>query len=52
MRHTSTYAELEVSPETFDDIKARLEAAGVLDEYLDGDKIIFGTVALVIDNAE
>jgi hypothetical protein len=50
LRQTHTYAILEVAPETYKDVRDRLEAAGVLQDYLwTGDKpeiIIFGGVAL------
>ncbi len=48
---TNTFSILEISKESFNDIKLRLAAVSMLHEYLsiDDDKreiIIFGTVAL------
>jgi hypothetical protein len=54
MTHTSTYVTLEIERYSFNDIKRRLEDAGVLKDYWDqdreyGDMILFGTVGLVVD---
>lgn len=51
MRHTYTYAVLEIAKESFDDIRLRLQEVEMYDKYHskddDGkDIIIFGTVAL------
>lgn len=56
MSHTRTYtySTLEISKSSFDDIKARLEKAGVLNHYIDrdrtgGEMILFGDVGLLVD---
>jgi hypothetical protein len=54
LRQTYTYSILEISKESFEDIKKRLEAANCLDHYLDTDRkgrelLIMGTVAFRIE---
>lgn len=53
MSHTSTYVILDVDPDTFADIEARLKAANVLGDYLqeeDREKLlVLGTLALRVD---
>lgn len=49
-----TYTTLEISRSSFNDIKRRLEKAGVTRDYLttdrsDGEMILFGGIGLVID---
>jgi hypothetical protein len=44
--HTHTYATLEVSRATFEDVEARLLAADVLDEYQRDGLLVLGAVAL------
>jgi hypothetical protein len=49
---THTYAILEVSPLTWQDIKNRLESVDSLRDYLDGDLLVLGTVALKAEKDE
>ena len=44
---TTSYSTLAVSSAAWEEVASRLKEAGVADEYIDNNKIIFGTVALV-----
>lgn len=45
---THSFATLEVTKSTFEDVQERLSAAGVLGEYLRDGKLVLGTIALTL----
>lgn len=51
LRQTHTYAELDVTPRTYDEIAGKLQAAGYDHAFMDGDAIDMHGIGIVCEPA-